>query len=136
MDKRSLKPTASRAYSPNHSARTAALLRRTMQLAATRTHGAGRRARNREFVCQLELLLRESPDLHITLGVLASALHLERTYCSKAFRDLVGESFSCWIRRVRISCAIQMLQSGLYSVTDVAHPLATQTSPLLRETSV
>src|SRR5690606_40171933 len=55
-------------------------LRRTIQSGILLPHGATRKARAAASIRHLEKVLRSSPDLHVTLGILAGSLNLERTY--------------------------------------------------------
>jgi AraC-like DNA-binding protein len=97
------------------------LLKSTIRAAANLDSRIDRRTRNREYVRQLELILEASPHIPVSLSTLANILDLERTYCSKAFQEIAGESFSSWIRRIRIAHAVTLLRSGAHTVTYVAH---------------
>lgn len=80
---------------------------------------ASRRERAKQYIHRLEALLRERPHTPISLSDIAHILNLERTYCSKVFREISGTSFSEWIRRLRIEQAQALLRLDTHSITDV-----------------
>lgn len=83
--------------------------------------GLGRIGKARAYIHRLELILRESPDLSITLSDLAQILDLEKTYCCKVFRRITDKSFSEWIRGIRIGRAQALLRVHPYTITHVSH---------------
>lgn len=94
---------------------------RTSTPAVATLPGAGRLEKAHAYVHRLETILRESPDLSITLEDLSQILDLERTYCCKVFPRITGKSFSKWIRRIRIERAQALLRIDLLSITHVSH---------------
>jgi AraC-like DNA-binding protein len=80
-----------------------------------------RRARAVEHIRLLEQFLEQSPAFPITLSHVADFLSLEKTYCCKVFREITGQLFSDWIRRIRINKAQALLHLSAYSITNVAY---------------
>lgn len=76
--------------------------------------------RAEEYLLRLNEILEESPEIQITLSDLAHILSLERTYCCKIFRKITGQSFSDWLRKLRIRKAQYLLRLPGYSIRDVS----------------
>ena len=83
--------------------------------------GTDRRSRAAETIRLLQLLLEESPDMQLRLHEVAYLLHLEKTYCSRVFRNLCGKSLTEWIRAIRIGMATHLLRRTTFTITEVAH---------------
>lgn len=62
----------------------------------------------------------ESPYLSLSQTDLAWLLDLERTYCSRVFRETTGRTFSGWMRKIRISHAQTLLLRGANTITEVS----------------
>lgn len=57
----------------------------------------------------------------IPLAKAARIAAMERTYFPAFFHDKVGVTFSDWLQYVRIAKALNLMSSGDYSITEVAH---------------
>jgi two-component system response regulator YesN len=99
------------------------LLKRAIRLriAARNECRSCRRTLLRDYVRELEQSLHDTPHLSVSLSDVSLILDLERTYCSKIFRDIAGEPFSDWIRRIRIEQAKKLLRLQHLSVTEISH---------------
>lgn len=83
-----------------------------------------KRVEKQEFIHQLELALKASPELPaITLSGLADAMNLERTYCCSAFRKVTGQPFTDWRRRILIGKARELLLLTPHRIADIAYRL-------------
>lgn len=78
-----------------------------------------RRARAEECIRRLEQALQNSPELPLTLNLMAELLHLEKTHCSKVLRQVTGRTLPGLLRKYRISKAQELLRSREYTVTAV-----------------
>lgn len=78
-----------------------------------------RRARAEECIRRLEQALVSSPELPLTLDVMAQLLHLEKTHCSKVLRQVTGRTLPGLLRKYRINKAQELLRIGKYTVTAV-----------------
>jgi AraC-like DNA-binding protein len=78
---------------------------------ASRPQPAGRRCKQ---------LPKQAPEVPITLGFVAELVCLERTYCCKVFREIAGQSFRSWVRRIRVSKAAELLRTTNDSITAIA----------------
>jgi transcriptional regulator GlxA family with amidase domain len=108
--------------SPYFAASHYALRGRIRAAAAPHLHGTpGRASRNREYIRQLEIMLRSEPQMDITLSIVAYLLDIEKTHCSRKFRELAGMPLCRWKNRIRIDSAKQLLKSSTRSVTDISH---------------
>lgn len=96
------------------------LIRSNSPHTASSGRNLGRRAKTREYIHRLEEILRESPHLPLNLSDLASILDLEKTYCCKIFREIIGKSFSEWIRGIRIDHARDLLLLDDHTITYVS----------------
>lgn len=85
---------------------------RTLQLAAN--------GNATDRILKILTLIDSGSYLPINLSELSRDLHIERTYCSKLFRQVTGESFSNWIRRARIQRACVLLDEEPLSVTQIS----------------
>lgn len=74
-----------------------------------------------EYIQRLKRILEEHPHVSVSLSEAAEFLNLERTWCCKAFRLTTGQSFSAWIRGIRIGKAKNLLWRTEYSITEVSH---------------
>lgn len=74
----------------------------------------------REQIFRLQALVEGSACPSLSLSELSELLNLERTYCSKIFRQITGELFSRWLRRTRIRMACRLLSDTMLSVTLVS----------------
>jgi AraC-like DNA-binding protein len=81
----------------------------------------GRSAKARAYIQQLELILRSSPEIDVSLTDVAYILDIEKTYCSRVFRQIAGASFCGWKRRIRIERAKDMLHKTDDSITKICH---------------
>jgi AraC-like DNA-binding protein len=95
-------------------------IERIRLLAEAPREGISKREKAAQCIEFLELAIRRSPTLDVTLSDLACLLNLERTYCSRFFRTITGKSFSNWIREIRISLAREFLLFGRHSITQVS----------------
>lgn len=88
----------------------------------TTASGCQRRGRHKHQaqIQALKVALKRMPHVSISLSDLASVLSLERTYCCKVFKEIAGETFSRWIRRIRIEKASDLLRLERYSITEIS----------------
>lgn len=97
--------------------------RRTEDLSTERCRYP-RWSRRRKIVNDIERFrknLEQSPHVALSLSDMARMLSLERTYCCRLFRDLTGECFMAWSRRIRIEKAKELLRESTSTITDIAH---------------
>ncbi len=80
-----------------------------------------RRTKALVYIQQLEKILRDAPQLDITLSDVAYILDMEKTYCSKVFSAVVGSTLCQWKRSIRIDCAKDLLRCSNRSITDIGH---------------
>lgn len=59
-------------------------------------------------------------DSAISLPDLAAQVHLSREVCCRLFRKLTGRTFTCYLQEYRISKSIPLIQSGQYSISEIA----------------
>ena len=59
-------------------------------------------------------------DSAISLPDLAAQVHLSREVCCRLFRKMTGRTLSCYLREYRVSKSIPLLQSGQYSISEIA----------------
>ncbi len=57
----------------------------------------------------------------IPLEKAAGIAALESTYFSSYFRAQVGFTFTEWLRQVRVSKAIELIQASNFSITDIGY---------------
>jgi two-component system response regulator YesN len=69
---------------------------------------------------RIEEVLENAPETQVTLNVLARMANLERTYCSRIVRELIGTTFRDWIRSVRIEKARALLVLSEATITEVS----------------
>lgn len=80
-----------------------------------------RRSQTRDSIRRLEIILQGSPHIAVTLDDMARFLNMERTHCCRVFQKITGQSFSAWLRRIRIEKAQELLRQDGITITDVAH---------------
>lgn len=54
------------------------------------------------------------------LGTLSNTTHYSTSYLSRYFKELTGESFSCYIKRTRIEHALRLLDNTDKKITEIA----------------
>jgi AraC-like DNA-binding protein len=64
-----------------------------------------RRTRIEVVIRHLEEFLNDSPEVQLTLGHVAELACMEKTYCCRLYRNIVGRTFRNWIRELRIGKA-------------------------------
>lgn len=82
---------------------------------AASTHG---RAAGEIYDTVREKIFREFAT--ITFDAAAAYLHFSRPYFSKVFRTIFGMPFTQYLNTVRISAAVEKLQAGGMSITEIA----------------
>ncbi|MDD6326475.1 MAG: AraC family transcriptional regulator [Lachnospiraceae bacterium] len=59
-------------------------------------------------------------DSAISLPDLAAQVHLSREVCCRLFRKMTGRTFTCYLQEYRVSKSIPLIQSGQYSISEIA----------------
>lgn len=83
----------------------------------------GQRTRTQKSIHRLMEMLQESPHMRLTLGDVAEAMCLERTYCCKMFREVTGLNFSEWDRTRRIDMALELLLKSDWAVARIGRSI-------------
>lgn len=72
---------------------------------------------------RIQLFVSSHLHLGLTLKDLSDFLGYSEKYCSEFFRHQLGESFSSYLKRMRIRKAKFLLQNSLISMTEIAEAL-------------
>jgi YesN/AraC family two-component response regulator len=75
---------------------------------------------SKESAHQMMQYIHQNYDKEITLETLATFMHLNKSYVSRTFKEVVGTTYSHYLRRYRIDRAKEWLKNPNHTITDVA----------------
>jgi methylmalonyl-CoA mutase cobalamin-binding domain/chain len=67
----------------------------------------------------LRIIMSSFDDPNLTLETIASSLYISKSHLSRLFHKLIGESFSDYLRRIRMDQACQLLRETKLNMEDI-----------------
>jgi methylmalonyl-CoA mutase cobalamin-binding domain/chain len=67
----------------------------------------------------LRIIMNSYDDPHLTLETIASSLYISKSHLSRLFHKLIGESFSDYLRRIRMDQACQLLRETKLNMEEI-----------------
>jgi AraC-like DNA-binding protein len=117
-------PTTADHVAPSDAANLAQIRDRIQStLTSAFSSAIGPRTRIQKSIHRVMDMLQESPRMRLTLGDVAEAMCLERTYCCKMFREVTGLNFSEWDRTRRIDLALDLLLTSDWEVARIGRSI-------------
>ena len=70
---------------------------------------------------KLRAYVNDNYSSKITVGDAAGVMGMERTYCSRFFREKVGVSFTVWLSLIRLRAAITHIEKHDCTISEAAY---------------